>query len=149
MSHNTQLLLCALISIGLLVMMIVRWKLNSILALVLTSLFVGLLTRLKPSQIGSSFQEGMGNVLGSIALVIGLGTILGKMLAESGGAYVVTRTFMRLFGVQRIHWAMAIIAFVVGLPVFFSVGFVLLIPIVFALARESRVPLLLIGLPLV
>jgi GntP family gluconate:H+ symporter len=149
MSHNTQLLLCTVISIGLLVALIVRWKLNSILALVLASLFVGLITGLKPSQIGSAFQEGMGSVLGSIAMVIGLGTILGKMLAESGGAHQVTRTLIQFFGIQRIHWAMAIIAFIIGLPVFFSVGFVLLIPIVFSLARESRVPLLLVGLPLV
>src|SRR5438067_5490214 len=127
MSDNTRLLFSTLIGIGFLVVLIVRWKLNSIIALVLASLFVGLATGLEPAKIGKAFQEGMGSVLGSIAMVIGLGTILGKMLAESGGAEQVTQTFIQLFGVKRIHWAMAVVGFDVGLPVFFAVGFVLLI----------------------
>src|SRR5687768_5786299 len=131
MTHNTQLLLYTLVAIVLLVSLIVRWNLNSFIALVVASLFVGLASGLKPGEVGKAFQEGVGGVLGSIAMVIGLGTVLGKMLAESGGAHQVVQCFLRLFGVKRIHWAMAIIAFIVGLPVFFAVGFVLLIPIVF------------------
>lgn len=149
MSHNDWLLLCTLIGIGLLVLLIVGWKLNSVIALVLASLFAGIAAGEKPGEIGKAFQEGMGSVLGSIAMVIALGSILGKMLAESGGAHQVTYFFRRLFGLKRIHWAVAIIAFIVGFPVFFAVGFVLLIPIVFGISRESRLPLLFLALPLV
>jgi GntP family gluconate:H+ symporter len=149
MSHNSQLLLCTLLGIGLLVLLIVRYKLNSIIALIVASLFVGLCTGMNPGEIGKAFEDGVGGVLGSIAMVIGLGTVLGKMLAESGGAQQITQTFVRVLGADRLHWAMAIIAFIVGLPVFFAVGFVLLVPIVFALVRESRKPLLFAGLPLV
>src|SRR4029434_11216443 len=94
-------------------------------------------------------QDGVANSLGFIAVVVGLGTMLGKMLAESGGAEVVANTFIRIFGPRRLHWALAIIAFIVGLPVFFAVGLVLLIPIVSTLARDTKTPLLLLGLPLV
>lgn len=148
MTHNTQLLVYTFVGIGLLVALIVRWKLNSFLALVIAGLFVGLCSGMKPGEIGKAFQEGVGGVLGSIAMIIGLGAVLGKMLAESGGAQQITHTFVRVFGTKRIHWAIAIIAFIVGLPVFFAVGFVLLVPVVFAIVRESRKPLLLAGLPL-
>ena len=87
--------------------------------------------------------------MGHIAIVVALGTMLGKMMAESGGADQIAYTLIRLFGEKRIHWAMMVIGFVVGLPVFFEVGFVLLIPIVFTVARRTRTSLILVGLPLV
>jgi GntP family gluconate:H+ symporter len=99
--------------------------------------------------VARAFQEGVGATLGFIAVVIGLGTILGKMLAESGGAAVVAERMIAPVGRSRVHWAVAGAAFVVGLPVFFSVGLVLLAPIVFTLARRERLPLLLVALPLV
>jgi len=149
MSHNAQLILYTLVAIGLLVALVVRWKLNSFIALVIASLFVGVCSGLKPADIGKAFQEGVGGVLGSIAMVIGLGAVIGKMLAESGGAQQITNTFVRVFGAEKLHWALTVIGFVVGLPVFFAVGFVLLVPIVYALLRETRKPLLYAGLPLV
>src|SRR5256886_8430731 len=91
----------------------------------------------------------MGQVLGDIAMVIGLGTILGKMLAESGGAEVVAGKLIRALGEKKLLWAMMFIAFLVGIPVFFAVGLVLLVPIVFTVARETRTPLMRLGIPLV
>ncbi|OLE64673.1 MAG: permease DsdX, partial [Bacteroidetes bacterium 13_1_20CM_4_60_6] len=88
-------------------------------------------------------------MLGDIAMVIGLGTILGKMLAESGGAEVVAGKLIRALGEKKLHWAMMFIAFLVGIPVFFAVGLVLLVPIVFTVARETRAPLMRLGIPLV
>jgi gluconate:H+ symporter, GntP family len=149
MNHNTTLLLITALSIALLVISIVRWKLHSFIALVLVSLIVGLCSGMKLSEVGKSFQEGVGTVLGSIAMVIGLGTVLGKMLAESGGAAQITRTIVQAVGPNRAHWALAGISFVIGLPVFFAVGYVLMVPIVFVLARELRAPLLFLGMPLV
>src|SRR5262245_13522256 len=149
MSHNTSLLLYTLLGVIGLIFLVSRFKLNSFLALVLASIFVGVCSGMKLVDIAKAFQEGVGTTLGFIAVVVGLGTMLGKMLAESGGAEVVASTFIRIFGQRRLPWALAIIAFVVGLPVFFAVGLVLLIPIVFTLARDTKTPLLLLGLPLV
>jgi GntP family gluconate:H+ symporter len=104
---------------------------------------------MKLPDVPKSFLEGVGKVLGDIAVVIGLGTILGKMLAESGGAEVVADRLVRALGKERLHWAMMFVAFIVGLPVFFTVGLVLLVPIVFTLARDTRTPLLRLAIPLV
>ncbi len=148
-NHNALLLLYTALAIAGLIVLIARFKLHAFLALILASLFVGLCAGMNLPDIAKGFQEGVGTTLGFIAVVVGLGTMLGKMLAESGGAEVVARTFIRLFGAQRLPWAMLVIAFIVGLPVFFGVGLVLLIPIVFTLAKETKTPLLHLGLPLV
>jgi len=104
---------------------------------------------MKLPEIARDFQAGVGATLGFIAVVVGLGTMLGKMLAESGGAEVVAHTLIGALGPNRLHWTMLIVAFVVGIPVFFGVGVVLLIPVVFAIARATRTPLLFLGIPLV
>jgi GntP family gluconate:H+ symporter len=112
-------------------------------------LFVGLASGMNPPAVARSFQEGVGNTLGFIAVVVGLGTMLGKMLAESGGAERIAATFVRALGPERLHWTMMLVALVVGMPVFFPVGLALLMPIVMTLVRETRRPLLFIGIPLV
>src|SRR5205823_15098012 len=138
MSHNASLLLIGLIAVAALVVLVARFKINSFVALMLASLFVGLCSGMKPAAVPKSFLEGMGRVLGDIAMVIGLGTVLGKMLAESGGAQVIANRLVRALGQKRLDWAMVFIGFIVGIPVFFAVGLVLLAPIVFTLARETR-----------
>ena len=148
-SHNTSLLLFTLIAVVGLIVLVAKFKLNAFLALILASLFVGLCSGMRLPEIGKAFQDGVGTTLGFIAIVVGLGTILGKMLAESGGAEVVAATFIKVLGEKRIHWTMMIVAFVVGLPVFFGVGVVLLIPIIFTIARKTKTPLLYLGIPMV
>jgi GntP family gluconate:H+ symporter len=96
-----------------------------------------------------AFQDGVGNVLGFIAIVVGLGTMLGKMMAESGAATRIAITLIGLFGERRVHWAIMFVAFIVGIPVFFQVGFVLLVPLVFTVARRTGMSLVKIGIPLV
>jgi len=95
-----------------------------------------------------SFEAGVGATLGHIAIVVALGTMLGKMMAESGGADQIAYTLIRLFGEKNIPWAMVVIGFLVGLPAFFEVGFVLLIPVVFTVARRTGTSLILVGLPM-
>src|SRR5262249_5619329 len=129
MSHNASLLLYTFLSVVGLIFLVSRFKLNSFIAFILASVFFGVCSGMKLADIAKAFQEGVGTTLGFIAVVVGLGTMLGKMLAESGGADVVANTFIRIFGERRLHWALAIIAFIVGLPVFFAVGLVLLIPL--------------------
>jgi gluconate:H+ symporter, GntP family len=143
------LLLWTAVAVVALVLLIAWVRLNAFVALTLVSLFVGASSGMPLGSVVRAFQEGVGNTLGFIAVIIGLGTIVGKMLAESGGAEVVAERLIGVFGVRYVHWVLALVAFVVGLPVFFSVGLVLLAPIVFTLARREKLPLLLLGLPLV
>jgi len=149
LSHNTSLLLFTLVAVAGLIVLIARFKVNSIVAIVLAALFIGLASGMELPAIMKRFQEGVGSVLGSIAMILGLGNMLGKMMAESGGAERIAFTLIQRFGESRVHWTMMVIAFVVGIPVFFQVGLVLLIPLVFIMAQKTRMPLLQIGIPLV
>lgn len=148
MSANTSLLLYALIGVVGLVVLIARFKLNAFVALILASVFVGLCSGMPLATIATSFQDGVGGVLGSVAVVVGLGTMLGKMLAESGGAGVVANTLIRALGEPRVHWTMMLVGLIVGVPVFFSVGLVLLLPITLTVARYTKMPLLYVGVPM-
>ncbi len=130
-SHGTFLLLAALCSIIVLIVLIARYKVNPFIALMTVSIALAIATGMPMQTVVHSFEAGVGGTLGHIAIVIGLGTMLGKMMAESGGADQIAFTLIRIFGEKRVHWAMVVIGFVVGLPVFFEVGFVLLIPIAF------------------
>ena len=103
---------------------------------------LGLLAGMKPADVISSITGGLGGTLGTIAIVIGLGTMLGKMMAESGGAEQIATTLVDRFGVKRVHWAMMIVGFIVGIPVFFEVGVILMIPIIFTVARKTNMSLL-------
>ena len=112
----------------------VKW--HPFVVLLLTSVILGMLAGMKLPDVADAIQDGVGNTLGSIAVIIGLGTILGKMLAESGGADQIANTLLNKFGERKVHWAMMIVAFIVGIPVFFEVGLVLLIPLVYTVAME-------------
>jgi GntP family gluconate:H+ symporter len=147
--HGSMLLVYAVIAIAVLILMITRYKVYPFLVLLIVSLLLGLAVGMPMDKIVKAFETGNGNTLGHIAVVVGLGTMLGKMMAESGGAERIANTLIHLFGEKNIHWAMMFVAIIVGLPVFFEVGFVLLIPIAFNVAKRTGKSLLLIGLPMV
>ncbi|VVD30236.1 GntP family permease [Paraburkholderia dioscoreae] len=147
--HGSMLLVFAAIAIALLILLITRYKVYPFLVLIIVSLLLGLASGMPIGTIVKSFETGNGNTLGHIAIVVGLGTMLGKMMAESGGAERIATTLIDFFGEKNIHWAMMIVAIIVGLPVFFEVGFVLLIPIAFNVAKRTNKSLLLVGLPMV
>lgn len=147
--HSLFLLLAALVAVIGLILLIVVAKLNPFISLLVTSLALAVVTGMPGHTIVHSFEAGLGGTLGHIAVVVALGTMLGKMMAESGGADRIAYTLIRLFGEKYIHWAMMVIGLIVGLPAFFEVGFVLLIPIAFTVARRTRTSLVLVGLPMV
>ncbi|HTD95337.1 MAG TPA: gluconate:H+ symporter [Edaphobacter sp.] len=147
--HSIFLLASAFIAIIGLIVLIAVFKMNPFITLFLTSLALAVVTGMPLSTIIHSFEAGLGGTLGHIAIVVALGTMLGKMMAESGGADQIAYTLIRLFGERYIHWAMVVIGLIVGLPAFFEVGFVLLIPIAFTVARRTRTSLILVGLPMV
>jgi GntP family gluconate:H+ symporter len=151
---DLKLVAVALAGIGLLVLLVTRFKVNAFLSLLLASLLVGLsavwMGRPQLTMLGvvRSFSDGLGGTMGGIAAVIGLGTMLGKLLAESGGAEVLARRLARLFGAQRIQWCVMALALIVGLTTWFAVGFVLLLPILLTLTYETKQPFLKLVLPL-
>lgn len=147
MSHTATLLVWTLIAIVFLIAFISKFKWNPFVTLLLASILLGLLAGMKPADAVASITKGLGGTLGTIAIVIGLGTMLGKMMAESGGAERIASTLIDKFGDRNVHWAMLIVGFLVGIPVFFEVGVILLIPIVFIVAAKTRKPLLQIGIP--
>jgi len=148
MSKEVFLLVDALVAILGLILLITRWRVHPFIALTLAAGFLGLTSGMPVELVMKSFQDGFGGVLGFVGIVLGLGTMLGKMMAESGGADRIARTLIDAFGKERVHWAMMFAAFLVGIPLFFEIGFVLLIPLVFIVARRTGVSLIRIGIPL-
>lgn len=148
LSHNVTLLMWTLVAIVFLIVLISKYKWNPFVTLLISSMLLGLLAGMNPADLIKSVTSGLGGTLGTIAIVIGLGTMLGKMMAESGGAERIATTLIDKFGEKRVHWAMMIAGFIVGIPVFFEVGVILLIPIVFTVARKTQMSLLQIGIPI-
>jgi GntP family gluconate:H+ symporter len=147
-SHGLFLLLAAASAVVGLILLIAVVKLNPFLSLLMVSLLLAAATGMRLETIVSSFETGTGNTLGHIAIVVGLGTMLGKMMAESGASERIAETIIHLFGEKHVSWSMMCAALIVGLPVFFEVGFVLLIPIAFTVARRTGKSLVTIGLPM-
>jgi GntP family gluconate:H+ symporter len=147
--HSAFLLIGALVSVIALIVLIARFKINPFIVLMTVSLALALAAGMPPQSIVKSFETGVGTTLGHIAIIVALGTMLGKMMAESGGADRIAHTLIQLFGEKRVPWAMVMVGFLVGLPVFFEVGFVLLVPIAFNVARRTGTSLILVGLPMV
>src|SRR5437867_7550108 len=149
MSPNTTLLLLAFLAVVALIVLIARFKLHPFIALIVVSVALGVAAGMPLGSVVKAFTDGVGAILGFIAIVVALGTMLGKMMAESGAATRIATTLIARFGESRVHWAIMFVAFIVGIPVFFQVGFVLLIPLVFTIARRSGLSLVKIGIPLV
>jgi len=147
--HSIFLLVSTLIAVIVLILLISVAKLNPFLTLFLVSLALAMVAGMPLATVIHSFETGLGSTLGHIAIVVALGTMLGKMMAESGGADQIAHTLIRIFGQKRVPWAMMVIGLIIGLPAFFEVGFVLLIPIAFTVARRTRTSLILVALPMV
>ena len=167
--QDWTLITLALASVVLLVVLVTRWKVNAFLALALASLLVGagavmmgaLVPDITPGAAKGAkvpltmftvvelFGTGLGKTLGSIAALIGLGTMLGKLLAESGGAEVIARRFTAIFGPKRVVWCVMALAIVIGLPTWMAVGLVLLLPVLITLTHETKQPFLTLAIPLI
>jgi GntP family gluconate:H+ symporter len=142
------LLFYAIVAVVGLVVMIAKFRLNAFVAIIISSIFIGLMSGMKLPDIARAFQEGVGSILGSIAVVVGLGAIMGKLLAESGGAEVVADRLIKLGGEKNIHWTMMFLAYIVGVSVFFNVGIVILFPIFFTVAKRTNLSLVYVGVPI-
>jgi len=147
-ANGPYLILITVAAIALLLTLIMATKLHAFLALLLASMALGLAAGMPPDKVLKSIQNGFGDALGFIAVVVGLGAMIGRFLEHSGGGRVLADWLLERFGTQRAVWAILIAAFLVGLPLFFEVGFVILAPLVWNLSRETKRSLLFYGLPM-
>ncbi len=145
-AHDTQVLIAAVAGIAIVVGLIVWRKLHAFLALTLGALFVGLCSGIPLQKVTASYEAGVGGVLGYVGVLIGLGAMLGKLLADSGGADRVVDTILR-GKPATLPWKMALIAAIIGIPMFFEIGLVLLIPVVMLAVQRAKQPALLLGIP--
>jgi gluconate transporter len=137
-----------LAAIGLLLALILWARLHAFLALLLTSMALGLACGMGPAKVLKSIQTGFGEALGFIAVVVALGAMIGRFLEHSGGGRALADSLLQTFGKDRAVWAVLVSAFLIGLPIFFEVGFIILVPVAWSLARESKTSLLYFGLPI-
>ncbi|MCY9019403.1 gluconate:H+ symporter [Priestia aryabhattai] len=137
------------IGVVLLLLLMVVFKLNAFISLVIVGLLVGIMEGMSPNEAMASITSGLGGTLGSLTLVLGFGGMLGKLMADSGGAQRIAVTLIKAFGKKRVQLAAVLTAFIVGIALFFETGVVVLIPLVFTIAAEASVPILYIGMPVV
>jgi len=135
-------------AIVLLLVLILAARLHAFLALIVTSMALGLVCRMEPVQVLKSMQAGFGEALGFIAVVVALGAMIGRFLEYSGGGRALAEWLLARTGKERAVWAVLIAAFLIGLPIFFEVGLIILLPVAYSLARESKKSLLTFGLPM-
>ncbi|RIW39073.1 gluconate transporter [Bacillus salacetis] len=145
---DQMLILVALAGIFLLLFLVIKTKLHAFVALLLVSLIVGIAAGMPLDEVVASIQSGMGGTLGFVAVVVGLGAMFGRMLEVSGGAERLAQTMIKKFGQDKAQWGLGITGFLVAIPVFFDVGFIILVPIVYGLAKKTGKSLLYYGIPL-
>jgi Gnt-I system high-affinity gluconate transporter len=133
----------------LLLVTLITWaKVNAFLAFIIVSLLAGCLFGMPFAKVIASINKGLGDTLGSVAIIIVLGAMLGKLVAESGAAQRIAHFMHDLFGAKYVTYAMALTGFIVGIPLYYNVGFILLVPIIFSVASSYRLPLLYVGMPM-
>ncbi|GGG01917.1 GntP family permease [Paenibacillus aceti] len=141
-------LLIVAFGIVALLILIMFFKLNTFVSLIIVSFGVSLALGIPLDNIVKTIESGLGGTLGHLALIFGLGAMLGKLLSDSGGAQRIAMTLVNKFGEKNIQWAVVTASFIIGIALFFEVGLVLLIPIIFAISRELKVSILYLGIPM-
>ena len=143
-----QLLIAVFAGVSILLVLILRLKIQAFLALLVTCIVVGVIAGMDPLAILDSVKNGMGGTLGFVATVVGLGSLFGAILEHSGGAQRLAESMLKMFGIEKSPWAVMITGFLIAIPVFFDVAFIILIPMVYALQKKTGKSLLLYAIPL-
>jgi len=141
-------LLIILLAVLALIALISWGKVDAFLAFLLVTLPVGFALGLDPKQVLGAVQKGLGDTLGSVALVVVLGAMLGKLVAESGAAQQIAAVLIGGFGTKNIQWTLMVTGFIVGIPLFYNVGFLLVLPLIFSVVYQYRLPAVYVGLPM-
>ncbi len=141
-------ILSVVICIALLVLLTARWNINPFIAFLITAITGGIMLGIPLDKIPDSIEKGMGGILGSLTAIICLGAMFGKLIADSGAAQKITSVLITFCGEKYITWALMLTGLFVGIPLFYNVGFVLLVPLVFAVAYQTKLPAVYLGIPL-
>ncbi|MGL6018228.1 MAG: GntP family transporter [Gibbsiella quercinecans] len=145
---TSMLLLIAIAGVALLLLMVIKARIQPFVALLLVSLLVALASGIPTGEVMKVMTAGMGGVLGSVTIIIGLGAMLGRMIEQSGGAESLAQRFSQVMGPKHTVAALTIAAFILGIPVFFDVGFIILAPIIYGFAKVAKVSPVKFGLPM-
>lgn len=146
---DMYLLLMTCLAIVIVVLGVSWWKWHAFISLTVASLFLAIMSGLSMDKIVGAYETGVGSVLGHLVGILALGTILGKMMSDSGAGMQVAEFFIRFFGIKKLPWAMLFAGFIIGIPVFFEVGIVILLPLVISIHKTTRQNILLIALPVI
>ncbi|PKR84838.1 GntT/GntP/DsdX family permease [Heyndrickxia camelliae] len=144
---NLYLLGITVVAIIIVILGVSWWKWHAFISLVVASLFLAIFSGMPMDKIVSAYETGVGGVLGHLIGILALGTILGKMMSDSGAGMQVADFFIKKFGVKYLPWAMLLSGFIIGIPVFFEVGLVILLPLVISIRKSTKQNILLIGIP--
>jgi gluconate transporter len=136
------------ICLFVLILLIAKWHVNPFIAFLVASIIGALLLGVPPERIPTTLKLGIGDLLGSLAIIICLSAMFGKLIADSGAAQQISQTLIRIAGEKYILWALLLSGFIVGVPLFYNVGFVLLVPLVFSVAYQTKLPAIYLGVPL-
>ncbi|WP_077325579.1 GntP family permease [Virgibacillus siamensis] len=145
---TTGLILLAVFGVALLLFLVIRTKLQAFIALLVVSYIIGLLSGMSPEKVLQAVSDGMGGTVAEIAVIIGVGAMFGEVLKVSGGAERLAMTLMDKFGEKRVNWALMLTGFIISIPVFLDVAFVILVPILYSLAQKTKKSLLFFAIPL-
>lgn len=141
-------ILITLIGIVILVLLISYFRVHNFLAFLLVSIGIGIVSGLPIEKLMKSIQNGIGGTLGSIVGIIALGAMLGKLVAKSGAAQQISSKMVQLVGIKHIRWAFLLTGFIVGLPLFYSVGFMLIVPLAITVAYRNNLSAIYVSLPM-
>jgi Gnt-I system high-affinity gluconate transporter len=133
----------------ILLVLLVSWaKMNPFLAFLIVSITAGLFLGIPLGKVTASVQNGIGDTMKSITIIICLGAMLGKLVAESGAAQKIASVLVSAFGVKHVQWALLIVGFIIGIPLFYNTGFVLVVPLIFSITYKYKLPAVYVGLPM-
>ena len=136
--NPTRLVLAALIGLVILLVLIIKFNVQAMIAILIGAICIGLLAGMPTQDIISAVNDGIGNTLKGIALLVGLGSMFGAILEVSGGAQTIAVTMVKKFGDEKAAWALGITGLVIAMPVFFDAGLIILIPLAFSLAKKTK-----------
>ena len=145
---DSTLLMAIAVGIIVLLVLILKFRIQAFIALLIASIVVGIIAGMEPILIVETIQKGMGSTLGFVAVVVGLGAMFGAILEHSGGAEAVASFLLKHFKEKGTSWALMLTGFLIAIPVFFDVAFIILVPMIYSLQRKSKKSLLLYGIPL-
>ncbi|MDK9871493.1 MAG: GntP family permease [Staphylococcus equorum] len=148
MDSNIYLLIITLLSIVIVILGVAWWKWHAFISLTVAGLFLAIMAGLSPEKIVTAYETGVGDVLGHLVGILALGTILGKLMSDSGAGMQISDYLVKALGYKKLPWAMMLSGFIIGIPVFFEVGIVILLPLVISIHKTTKTNILLIAIPL-